>query len=82
MKQEKRNHISLWNLGYETIRELETEQGLLASGKEEIFGCIFGRDSLISALKLLKTYERTKDPYLLSLVKKSSQISSHFREKR
>jgi glycogen debranching enzyme len=61
---------SLWDLGFETIKELETEQGILASGKEEIFGCIFGRDSLITSLKLLRVYENTQDPYFLNLVKK------------
>ncbi|HTL39796.1 MAG TPA: amylo-alpha-1,6-glucosidase [Methylomirabilota bacterium] len=60
----------LWRIGFETIQELEQEQGILASGKEEIYGCIFGRDSLISALKLLRTYSKTKNPYFLSLVKK------------
>jgi glycogen debranching enzyme len=61
---------NLWNLGFDTIKELETDLGILASGKEEIYGCIFGRDSLITGLKLLRVYEHTKDPYFLSLVKK------------
>jgi glycogen debranching enzyme len=61
---------SLWNLGFETIKELETDLGILASGKEEIYGCIFGRDSLITALKLLRVYEHTKDPYFAQLVRK------------
>lgn len=57
-------------LGLATIRELETARGILASGKEEIYGCIFGRDSLITSLKLLSAYERSNDLYLLTLVKK------------
>lgn len=60
----------LWNLGFNTIQELETERGILASGKEEIFGCIFGRDSLITCLNLLKSYRKEKDEYLLGLAKK------------
>lgn len=60
----------LWQLGFATLQELETEQGILASGKEEIYGCIFGRDSLITSLKLLTVYEKTKTPYLLHVVKK------------
>lgn len=60
----------LFNLGYATIQELETEQGILASGRDEIYGCIFGRDSLITSLELLKAYEKSGDAYLLSLVKK------------
>ncbi|MDB5195265.1 MAG: Amylo-alpha6-glucosidase [Parcubacteria group bacterium] len=61
---------ALRTLGRATIEELETARGILASGKEEIYGCIFGRDSLITALKLLSAHERTPDPYLLALVKK------------
>jgi glycogen debranching enzyme len=57
-------------LGRATIHELETARGILASGKEEIYGCIFGRDSLITALKLLAAYDREPDPYFLALVKK------------
>src|SRR3954471_20144884 len=60
----------LWHLGMKTLRELETERGILASSKNEIYGCIFGRDSLISALKLLRAYEKTGDPYFLGLTKK------------
>ncbi len=54
----------LWNIGMAAIKELETEQGILASGREELYGCIFGRDSLITSLLLLRVYEKTKDPYL------------------
>lgn len=60
----------LWTIGFDTIKELETERGILASGKEEIFGCIFGRDSLITCLNLLNAYKKTKDEYLLNLAKK------------
>lgn len=61
---------ALWNLGFNVIKELETDLGILASGKNEIYGCIFGRDSLITSLKLLKVYENTGDAYFLTLVKK------------
>lgn len=67
MKEGKDN---LWELGLSTIKSLEVENGILASGKEEIYGCIFGRDSLITSLKLLKVYESTGNPYFLSLVRK------------
>jgi glycogen debranching enzyme len=69
-KEEAFQKEYLWNLGLETIRELEVENGILASGKEEIYGCIFGRDSLITALKLLRVYDQTQDTYFLHLVKK------------
>jgi len=63
-------HEHLWNLGFDTIKELETDLGILASGKEEIYGCIFGRDSLITSLKLLRVYENTHDEYFAKLVRK------------
>ncbi|MEK7099807.1 MAG: amylo-alpha-1,6-glucosidase [Patescibacteria group bacterium] len=60
----------LWNIGMEAIRALEVDRGILASSKEEIYGCVFGRDSLLTSLLLLRTYEYTKDAYLLALVRK------------
>lgn len=65
-QQEKK----FWDLGLASIKELETDIGILASGRQEIYGCVFGRDSLITSLKLLRAFERTGSPYFLSLVKK------------
>jgi len=65
-----KNNNSLWQLAFNTIKELETENGILAAGKEEIYGCIFGRDSLITCLKLIKIHNRTGDEYFLNLAKK------------
>jgi glycogen debranching enzyme len=61
---------SLWQLGEKSIRELEVELGILASSRQEVFGCVFGRDSLITSLSLLRVYERSKDPYYIALVRK------------
>ncbi|MBI2024364.1 hypothetical protein HYT00_03195 [Candidatus Giovannonibacteria bacterium] len=60
----------LWELAFSTIKELEFEEGIRASGEEDRFGCVFGRDSLITSLKLLNAYRKNRDPYLLFLVKK------------
>ncbi|MDP2647926.1 MAG: amylo-alpha-1,6-glucosidase [Candidatus Yanofskybacteria bacterium] len=60
----------LSDLGLRTIRELETDNGILASSRQEIFGCIFGRDSLITSLHLLQAYRKTKNEYLIGVVKK------------
>lgn len=57
-------------MGLQAIRELETPDGLLASGRDEAYGCIFGRDSLITALSLLRAYEREPDEYYLRVVEK------------
>lgn len=64
------NLSKLWTIGFSTIKELETEAGILASGKEEIYGCIFGRDCLITCLKLLKIQNHQEDEYFFQLVKK------------
>jgi len=63
-------YASLWNIGIRVIKELESDKGILASGRNEVYGCVFGRDSLITALSLLQVYERTQDAYHLSLVRK------------
>ncbi len=60
----------LWNMGLETIKSLETDSGILASSRNELYGCIFGRDSLITALKLMRAYDNHPDPYFLALCKK------------
>ncbi len=60
----------LWSLGFSSIKELEAEHGILASARNEAYGCVFGRDSLITALSLLKAYEHTRDTYFLGLVRK------------
>ncbi len=54
-----------------TIKELETDEGILASAREEAYGCIFGRDTLITSLKLLRVYKKTHDEALLHLVRKA-----------
>jgi len=60
----------LWEMGLKTIRELETERGIMASGREEIYGCIFGRDSLLTSLSLLRIYHKDTEWRFLPLVKK------------
>lgn len=61
---------ALRDIALKSLLELETAEGILASGRHEVFGCIFGRDSLISALGFLAIYERTRDPYFLRFTEK------------
>lgn len=56
---------------YTCIKELETPAGFNAAGKEEIFGCIFGRDSFITILKILKSCAVVPDASLLAICKRS-----------
>jgi glycogen debranching enzyme len=39
---------------YNNLLELATDEGINASGKEDVYGCIFGRDSAITILKIVK----------------------------
>jgi glycogen debranching enzyme len=60
----------LWELGLKTIQELEVDRGILASGREEVYGCIFGRDSLLTSLSLLRVRESDTRTLFLPLVRK------------
>jgi len=67
----------LRNTIYNVLLSLITEDGINASGRNEIYGCIFGRDSAITILKILKvlSYEKI-DPaidtvYLTEVCKRS-----------
>jgi len=64
--------LQLRELGLRSIRELESEQGIFASGRDEAYGCIFGRDSLIVVLELMRAYTHgnEKNPYYLELCEK------------
>ena len=64
------NEKNLWDIGLSTLQSLETEQGMLASGKNELYGCIFGRDSLITALFFIHTFRKTGLPYFQTNAKK------------
>lgn len=56
---------------YNCILELATPDGIHASGKTEAFGCIFGRDSFITILKLLRTTNITPDSELIAICKRT-----------
>ncbi len=61
----------LKEMGLRTLRELESDGGILASSRDEAYGCVFGRDSLIVALELLRTRQAgQRDAYYLELVEK------------
>lgn len=52
------NEDYLRDNSHQTLLELITDEGINASGKEEIYGCIFGRDSAITILKILNFLSR------------------------
>lgn len=50
----------LRDIAYKSLLELATDEGIYASSKEGAFGCIFGRDSAITCLKILRVLETYK----------------------
>lgn len=64
------NFTALRELGLSTIKELEVPNGILASGSGEIYNCLFGRDQLITSLKLLDIFRKDYNLYYLELTKK------------
>jgi glycogen debranching enzyme len=65
---DKKDLKHLYYLAYNTILELENSNGISASGKEDPFSAFFGRDSMISCLKLLRVYKRKPDKILLRII--------------
>lgn len=61
----------LYNSAYATISELADEQGIAASSRQEAYGCLFGRDSAISVLKLLEVYRKKPDVELLEICRRT-----------
>lgn len=70
-KIHKAKHDLLFHLSLLNLQELEFDMGILASGRNEMFGALFGRDSLITSLKLLQAYERLQNEDCLRIVKKT-----------
>lgn len=56
---------------YQSLLDLRGDGGIYASGKNEIYGCIFGRDSAITILKLLDIFKITGDHQLLETAKET-----------
>ena len=50
-----------------SLLDLSTSEGINASGKEDVFGCIFGRDSAITVLKILRAREHHPSLKLLEI---------------
>lgn len=54
----RRTYDELRAISYQCLLDLTTEEGINASGKDEIYGCIFGRDTAITVLKILQVLKR------------------------
>lgn len=64
------DQLELKRIMYDTLGNLSHEEGIYASAKEEAFGCVFGRDTAITVLKLLKVNELNSDPHILEISRK------------
>ena len=60
----------LYQHGLHAIQSLSDANGILASSRSEMFGCVFGRDSAITALTLLTVSEKTREPLLFEIVQR------------
>ncbi len=54
------NTQELQQLVFNSLLEMATEEGINASGRHEVYGCIFGRDSAITIVKILKASANKK----------------------
>lgn len=60
----------LYQQGLTAIRSLSDKNGILASSRSEMFGCVFGRDSAITGLTLLTVFEKSREPVLFEIVQR------------
>lgn len=58
---------SLFQLSRACLLELSDDQGIAASARSEAYGCIFGRDSAITILKIINVLKRQTDPELVAI---------------
>lgn len=60
---------NLHQLARHTLLELSHSEGINASGKDEIYGCVFGRDSAITILKILRAHSKSPSLDLLEIAR-------------
>ena len=73
---------SLNNLAYTTIVKLETPLGINASGRDDRYAAFFGRDSMITCLKLLKVHKKKPDDVFLRIIKHTIQTAVRLQGKK
>ncbi len=56
---------------HQSLLDLATDEGINASGKDEIYGCIFGRDSAKTILKILRAHQKQPSLELLEICKRT-----------
>src|SRR3989304_2638512 len=71
----------LHNLAYKTVLELETQLGINASGNQDRYAAFFGRDSMITCLKLLRVHKKNPNDVFLRIVRHTIQTAIRFQGK-
>lgn len=66
---------------YESLLNMVSDEGINASSRTEVYGCIFGRDSAITILKILNVHKRNPSPLLLEICKRTLQTLVHLQGK-
>jgi len=61
----------LRKLMYKTLEDLSSDEILLASAKDEVYGALFGRDSTITILKVIKVLEHHPNDKLKAVCRKT-----------
>lgn len=65
------DNFKLYQLAHNSLVNLATEEGINASGKDDVFGCIFGRDTALTVLKILRAHKKQQSPALLEISKRA-----------
>lgn len=60
-----RDHI------YQSLLNLATNEGINASGKDEIYGCIFGRDTALTSLKMIRVHQKSPSDELMQICRRA-----------
>lgn len=71
----------LYDLAYKTILELQSPLGINASGKDDRYATFFGRDSILTSLKLLRVYKKHPDEIFLEIIKKTLKTAARLQAK-
>lgn len=65
------NYSALRQIAYQCLLNLASENGIHASGREGVFNCVFGRDTALTVLKILRTHAKSPSPELLNICRKA-----------
>lgn len=55
----------------QSLIDLSTDEGINASGRDEVYGCTFGRDSAITVLKILRAHQLEPSLELLATCRRA-----------